>query len=82
MKDLKGFTFTVGDEVARPVLLGKSPHIEFCRVTRIQDGKLYLDDSKQAMRFPERLLITEGEPVLRMMQKYEMNKAERDDSGA
>lgn len=74
MKDMKGFTFNVGDEVARPVLWGKSPHIELCTVTRIQDGKLYLDDSKQAMRFPERLLITEGEPVSRMMQKYEMSK--------
>jgi hypothetical protein len=74
MKDMKGFTFTVGDEVARPVLHGKSPHIEFCRVTKIQDGKLYLDDSKQHIRFPERLLITEGEPVSRMMQKYQMGK--------
>jgi hypothetical protein len=80
MKDMKGFTFNLGDEVARPVLWGKSPHIELCKVTRIQDGKLYLDESKQAMRFPERLLIVEGEPVTRMMQKYEMNKAARDDS--
>ena len=75
MKDMKGFTFSVGDEVARPVLWGKSPHIELCKVTRIENGKLYLDDSKQAMRFPERLLITEQEEVSRMMQKYEMSKA-------
>jgi hypothetical protein len=74
MKDMKGFTFSVGDEVARPVLYGKSPHIELCIVTKIQDGKLYLNDSKQAMRFPERLIITEQEPVTRMMQKYEMGK--------
>jgi hypothetical protein len=80
MKDMKGFTFTVGDEVARPVLWGKTPRIELCKVTKIQDGKLYLDESKQAMKFPERLLIIEGEPVSRMMQKYEMNKAARDDS--
>ena len=72
---MKGFTFNVGDEVARPVLYGKSPHIELCIVTKIQDGKLYLDESKQAMRFPERLLITEGEPLTHMMERYEMNKA-------
>ena len=78
MKDMKGFTFNVGDEVARPVLYGKSPHIEFCIVTRIQDGKLYLDESKHAMRYPERLLITKQEEVTRMMQKYEMSKAARD----
>ena len=75
MKDMKGFSFTVGDEVARAVLLGKSPHIEICTVTRIEDGKLYLDNSKQAIRFPGRLLITDQEPVTRMMQKYEMGKA-------
>lgn len=80
MKDLKGFTFNVGDQVARAVLWGKSPMIELCEVTRIENGKLYLDESKQAIRFPERLLIVEGEPVTRMMQKYEMSKAERDDS--
>lgn len=75
MKDMKGFTFNVGDQVARAVLWGKSPKLDICQVTRIEDGKLYLDDSKQAMRFPERLLIVEGEPVTRMMQKYEMSKA-------
>ena len=76
MKDMKGFTFSVGDEVARAVLFGKSPHIGLCKVTRIENGNLYLDDSKQPIRFPERLLITEQEPVTRMMQKYEMGKAD------
>jgi hypothetical protein len=81
MKDLKGFTLTVGCEVARAVLWGKSPRIELCQVTRIQDGKLYLDDSKQPMKYPERLLIVQHDEMFHMMEKYEMNKAIQNDSG-
>ena len=80
MKDMKGFTFNVGDEVARPVLVGKSPFINLCIVTKIDGDKLYLDESKQSMKFPERLLITKQEDVTRMMQKYEMSKAAKDAS--
>lgn len=74
MKDLQGFTFTEGCKVARAVLYGKSPMIDICTVTRIQDGRLYLDDSKQPIKFPERLLIVEHEPLLHMMEKYERSK--------
>lgn len=74
MKDLQGFSFTVGCKVARAVLSGKSPLIDICEVTKIEDGKLYLDDSKQAIRFPNRLLIIEHEPVLHMMERYERSK--------
>lgn len=75
MKDLLGFSFTKGCTVARPVLLGKSPMINLCKVTRIDGGKLYLDDSKQAMRFPERLLIVEHDPLVKLMddQRREEN---------
>lgn len=74
MKDLQGFTFTEGCKVARAVLYGKSPMIDICTVTRIQDGRLYLDDGKQPIKFPERLLIVEHEPLLHMMEKYERSK--------
>ena len=74
MKDMKGFTITVGCEVARAVLYGKSPRIELCTVTRIEDGKMYLDDSKQPMRYPERLLIVQHDEIFHMMEKYEMGK--------
>ena len=74
MKDMKGFAFNEGCKVARAVLWGKSPMLDICTVTKIKDGKIYLDDSKQAIRFPERLLIVEQDPLYRMVKQYEENK--------
>jgi hypothetical protein len=71
MKDMKGFAFNEGCKVARAVLLGKSPMIEICEVTKIKDDRLYLDDSKQHIRFPERLLIVEQDKLYRMMKQHE-----------
>ena len=70
MRDLKNVPFHVGCRVARAVMWGKSPRIDICTVTRIQDGKLYLDESKVAMRYPERLLIVEQEPLEKMINSY------------
>ena len=44
---------------------------EGCTVTQIKDGRLYLDDSKQPMKFPERLLIIEQDKLYRMMKQHE-----------
>jgi hypothetical protein len=74
MKDMKGFAFNEGCKVARAVMWGKSPMLDICTVTKIKDGKIYLDDSKQAIRFPERLLIVEQDPLYRMVKQYEENK--------
>jgi hypothetical protein len=74
MKDMKGFPFSLGCQVARSVMWGKSPMIEICTVTRIQNDKIYLNESKQAIRFPDRLLIVEQEPLYRMIKKFEMGK--------
>jgi hypothetical protein len=71
MKDMKGFSFHVGCKVARPVLYGKSPFIEICVVTRIENGKMYLNESKQAMKFPDRLLIVEQDALYRMVKQYD-----------
>lgn len=76
MKDMKGFAFNEGCKVARAVLWGKSPMIEICTVTKINDGKLYLDNSKQPMKFPERLLIVEQDPLYRVLKNYENSKDE------
>ncbi len=68
--DLRGFTFTLGCTVARPVLFGNSPQIELCKVTRIDSGKLYLDDSKVAIKIPKRLLIIEHDPLIKLMDDH------------
>ena len=73
MKDMHGYAFNEGCKVARAVLWGKSPMIEICEVTQIKNGKLYLDDSKQPMKFPERLLIVEQDKLYRMMKAHEDN---------
>ena len=70
MVDLRGFTFTLGCTVARPVMRGNSPLIELCKVTRIDGGNLYLDNSKQAIRLPKRLLIVEHDPLIKLMDDH------------
>ena len=76
MKDMKGFGFNEGCKVARAVLWSKSPMIEICTVTKIKDGRLYLDNSKQPIKFPERLLIVEQDPLYRVLKNYESSKEE------
>jgi hypothetical protein len=71
MKDMKGFAFNEGCKVARATMWGKSPRIEICTVTKIANDKLYLDDSKQHIRYPERLLIIEQDPLYRMVKQYD-----------
>ena len=73
-KDMKSYAFHVGCKVARAVMWGKSPRIDICEVTRIEADKVYLDNSKQAIRYPGRLLIVEHDPLYRMVKEYESNK--------
>jgi hypothetical protein len=73
-KDMKGFAFNVGCKVARATMWGKSPMLSICEVTDIKDGRIYLDSSKQPMKFPERLLIIEQDPLYRMVKTYDNEK--------
>jgi hypothetical protein len=72
--DMKGFAFQVGCKVARAIMSGQSPILKICTVTRIDSDRVYLDDSKQPMKYPSRLLIIEQDPLYRMVKTYEMNK--------
>ena len=74
MKDMLGNQFTVGCKVARATMWGKSPIISLQIVTRIADGKLYLDDSKQAIRIPDRLLIIEQDPLIKILVDHQKDK--------
>jgi hypothetical protein len=74
MKDMKGYAFSIGCKVARAAIYGKSPMINICEVTAIKDGRLYLDHSKQPIKFPERLLIIEQDPLYRMVKDFEESK--------
>jgi hypothetical protein len=74
MKDMKGNTITVGCKVARAVMWGKSPRIDICEVTEMKAGKLYLDSSKQHIRFPERLLVVEQDPLVKILVDHAGDK--------
>jgi hypothetical protein len=71
MKDMKGFAFHIGCKIVRAVGDGR---LSICTVTRIEDGKIYLDNSKIAIRYPKRLLIIEQDPLYRMVKQYEETK--------
>lgn len=74
MKDMKGFAFHEGCKVIRATLWGKSPRLEECEVTRIENDKLYLDGSKQPMKYPERLLIIDQDPLYKMVKNYKKDE--------
>jgi hypothetical protein len=57
MLDMRGKAFKVGDRVARAIRAGMAVNLEIATVTRIDDGKLYLNDSKVAINYPGRMLI-------------------------
>lgn len=57
LKDMRGEVFQVGDEVAKAVSGGRAVNLSICVVTRIEDGKMYLNGSHVAVHYPGRLLI-------------------------
>lgn len=57
LRDMRGQEFVVGDKVAKAISSGRSVNLSVCTVTKIENGSMYLDGSKVAIRFPGRLLI-------------------------
>lgn len=60
MKDMFGVEIKVGDKVLKPMSLGRSPVIALRTVSSIVGDNLYLDDSKVAIWYPERLVVFNG----------------------
>lgn len=71
LHDIQGNSFHVGCEIVRASGDG---YLSFHTVTRIENGKLYLDNSKIAIRYPKRLLIIKSDPLYTMVKTYEDNK--------
>lgn len=57
LMDMYGRELIVGDKVAKAATSGRAVNISICEVTRIENGKLYLDNSKVPVVYPGRLLI-------------------------
>lgn len=55
--DMQGRSFAIGDKCAKAATSGRAVNLNICTVTRIENGKLYLDNSKVAINYPGRLLI-------------------------
>ena len=72
--DMKGFAFNVGCKVARAVVNGQNPALLIQEVTKIDKGRIYLDNSKVPIRYTDRLLIIEQDPLYKLVKDYEENK--------
>ena len=69
--DMQGTAFHEGCKVARAIDVG---NIQICVVTKIVEGQLYLNNSKQSIRYPDRLLIIERDPLIDLIDNYEQSK--------
>ena len=65
--DMQGTAFHEGCKVAQAIDVGD---IQICVVTKIAKGQLYLDNSKQSIRYPGRLLIVERDPLIELIDNY------------
>lgn len=57
LKDMYGNVYKVGDRVAKAYVSGRSSNLQVGTVTRIENGKMYMDNSKQPVWYPGRMLI-------------------------
>lgn len=57
-EDFNGLPFSVGDRVVRAMPSGAgSAELKYCIVTKIQNGKVYLDNSHVPMRYSRKSLM-------------------------
>jgi hypothetical protein len=56
-RDMLGKELAVGDRVAKAATSGRAVNLSIGNVTRVENGKVYLDNSKVAINYPGRLLI-------------------------
>jgi hypothetical protein len=62
--DMRDIAFVVGDRFVKSVQSGRSSSIQICTVTRVEDGKVYADNSPRAINYPGRcLIVNEQFPV-------------------
>lgn len=68
--DMQGNQFHQGCKVARALDPGV---LVIQTVTRIENGKLFLDKSNQPIRFPSALLIVEQDPLFKIVNNYKQD---------
>lgn len=55
--DRSGTELKVGMKVARAVIQARSPVLNICEVTSIVGDRVFLDNSKQSLHYPNRVLV-------------------------
>ena len=55
--DVRGRELTIGQTVVRPIATNSGSWLEVCKVTKVVGTKVYLDNSKMPMKFPDRLAV-------------------------
>lgn len=55
--DVVGQAICEGSTVVRAVIRGNSPAMEVCTVTKVENGKVYLDNSPRAVIYTDRLCV-------------------------
>lgn len=56
--DMNGVEIRIWDKVVRAIKACNAPMLDICRVTKVDsDGKVYLDNSKNPIVYPEYLLV-------------------------
>lgn len=65
--DMEGNEFYKNCNVARAIDNG---YLVICEVTRIDNGKIYLDNAKVPIKYPRRLLIVKQDPLHRMIKNH------------
>lgn len=58
LKDLLGREISLNDKVVRADSFWKG-FIQVCQITKIKDGRMFLDDSKVPIQFPGRCLLVD-----------------------
>lgn len=60
--DMLGRPIKLDDRVARAEKSGQAVNMRISKVTRVENGKIYLDESKTAVWYPGRLLVVNEVP--------------------
>jgi len=63
LKDMRGTVIKVGDTVIKAEAQNRSPHLTIREVTRIEDGRMWLDGSTVPIVYPSRLIVLESKDV-------------------
>jgi hypothetical protein len=70
IKDKLGKVFHVGCKAVRAV---ESGYLEVVEITKIDNGKIYINGSRIPIKYPARLVIIEQDPLVNYLTNHKNN---------